>query len=57
MKIKLSQYTPRKVEGKIIITKVSILTRNITLEDQAGISPNSDAIHAMREDTLLEFVL
>ena len=27
MKIKLSQYTPRKEEGKIIITKVIILIR------------------------------
>ena len=57
MKIKLSQYTPRKEEGTIIITKVSILTTKITLEDKAKIYLKSDAIHVMREDTLLEIVL
>ena len=57
MKIKLSKYTPIKVEGTIIIPKVSILTKEITLEDQARIYPNSNAIHVMREDTMLEIVL
>ena len=57
MKIKLSQYTPRKAEWAIIITKVSTLTKNITLEDQAKIYLNSDAIHLMREYTLPEIVL
>ena len=57
MKIKLSQYTPRKAEGTIIITKVIILTRKIILEDQAKIYLNSDVIHVMREDTLPEIVI
>ena len=47
MKIKLSQYTPRKTEGTIIIPKVSIHTK-ITLED---IYLVSDATHVMRKDT------
>ena len=57
MKIKLSQYTPRKTKGTIIITKVSILTRKITLEYLAEICLMSDAIHMMRRDTSLDIVL
>ena len=52
MKIKLSQYTPRKTEGTIIIPKVSNHTR-ITLEE---IYLVSDALHVMRKDTLPETV-
>ena len=52
MKIKLSQYTPRKAEGNIIIPKVSILTRKITLEYL-----NSDVLLAMRKDTMPKIVL
>ena len=52
MNIKLSQYTPRKAEGTIIILKVRILTKNITLEDL-----NSDVLLAMRKDTMPEIVL
>ena len=44
--IKLSQYTPKKEEGKIIITKVSILIRKVILQE--GIHPNSDVIHEMK---------
>ena len=40
MKIKLSQYTQRKEEGKSIITKVSIHTRKVHLK--------SDVIHVMK---------
>ena len=48
MKIKISQYTPRKSEGTTILPrKVSIHTR-ITLV--------SDALHVMRKDTLPETV-
>ena len=57
MKIKLSQCTPKKEKGTIIITKVSILTRKITLKDLAKIYINSDAIHVMRKDTSPEIVL
>ena len=57
MKINLSQYTPRKSEGTFIIPKVSILTRNITLEDIAEIYLNSDVLLVMREDTMPEIVL
>ena len=57
MKIKLSQYTPRKEEGTIIIPKVSILTKKITLEDLPEIYLNSDAIHVMKNDTLPNIVL
>ena len=32
MKINLSQYTPRKGEGKIIITKVSVLIRKVHIK-------------------------
>ena len=52
VKIKISQYTLRKLEWTIIITNVRTLTRKITLEDQ-----NSGAIHVMKEDTLQEIVL
>ena len=47
MKIKLSQYIPRKLEGTIIIPEVSIHIR-ITLEE---IYLVSNALHAMRKDT------
>ena len=57
MKIKLSQHTPRKSEGNIIIPKVSILTRKITLEDLVEIYLNSNAIHVMIKDTLPNIVL
>ena len=53
MKIKLSHYTPRKVEGTIIITKVSTLI----LKELTRIYLNLDAIHVMKEDTMLEIVL
>ena len=52
MKIKISQYTPRKTEGTIIIPKVSIHTR-ITLEE---IYLVSDATHVMRKDTSLDTI-
>ena len=45
VKIKLSQYTPRKTEGTIIIPKVIILTIKITLEDKENIYLDLDAIH------------
>ena len=57
MKIKLSQYTPRKAEGTIIIPKVIILTRKITLEDLPEIYLNLDDIHVMKKDTLTKIVL
>ena len=47
MKIKLSQYTPRKTKETIIITEVSIHIR-ITLEN---IYLAFDALHVMRKDT------
>ena len=52
MKIKLSQYTPRKEEGTIIILEVSILT----LENITRIYLNIDSLHVMKEDTLQEIV-
>ena len=52
MKIKLSQYTPRKTEGTIIIPKVSIHTR-ITPEE---IYLVSDALHVIKMDTSPETV-
>ena len=55
MKIKLSQYNPRKSEQTI--AKVSTPTRRITLEYLAEIYLNSDAIHVIKEDTLPEIVL
>ena len=57
MKIKLSQYTPRKEEGTMIIPKVGILTRKITLEYLTEIYLNSDVLLVMREDTFPEIVL
>ena len=59
MNIKLSQHTPRKLEGTTIISKVSILTRikKITLEDLVEIYLNSNAIHVKRKDTSPEIVL
>ena len=57
MEIKLSQYTPRKVEETFITPKVSTSTRNKTLEDITKIHLNSDAIHEMKEDTLPNIVL
>ena len=60
MKIKLSQYTPRKSKGSTIISrKVSIHTRikKITPKDLAEIYLMSDAIHVMRRDTSPEIVL
>ena len=56
MKIKLSQYTPRKADWTIIIPKVSIITRKITLENITKIYLNTDALHVMKEDTLQEIV-
>ena len=56
MKIKISQYTPIKLEVTFIIPKVSILTRKITLEDIAEIYLVSNSIHVMRKDTSLEVV-
>ena len=53
----ISQYTPIKSGGTIIIPKVSILTIKITLEDPVEIYLNTDALHVMREDTLPEIVL
>ena len=55
MKINLSKYNPRKIEQTI--TKVSTPTRNITLEYLTEIYLNLDAIHVMKEDTLLEIFL
>ena len=57
MKIKLSQYTPRKVEWTIIITKISTLIINITLEDITYIYLVSYALHVMRKETSPETVL
>ena len=51
MNIKLSQYNPRR--EKQTITKVSTLI----LEDLTRIYLNSDALHVMKEDTMLEIVL
>ena len=56
MNIKLSQHTPRKSEGTIIIPKVRILTRKTTVEDIVEIYLNSNAIHVMRKDTSPEIV-
>ena len=50
MKIKLSQSTPRKLEGTIITPKVSIHT----LEETYLLS---DATHAMRNDTYPDTIL
>ena len=55
MKIKLSQYTPRVAEQTI--TKVSLLTRKVILEDIVKICLESNAIHVTRKDTMLENVL
>ena len=55
MKIKLSQYNPRKSEQTI--TKVSTPTKKINLEDLIEIYLNLDAIHVMKDDTLPEIVL
>ena len=57
MKIKLSQYTPRKPEGTIITTKVSILTKKVTQENLTEIYLNSNVLLVMREDTMPEIVL
>ena len=57
MKLKLSQYTPRKVEETFITPKVTTSTRNITLEYLPEIYLNSDAIHVMKNDTLPEIFL
>ena len=54
MKTKFSQYTPRKAEETLINPKVSTSTRKITLEE---ICLESDVIHVMRKDTMLENVL
>ena len=53
MKIKLSQYTPRKPEEVLITPEVSTLTK-ITLENNCL---ESDVIHVTRKDTMLENVL
>ena len=50
MKIKLSRYTPRKLEEVLITLEVSTLTK-ITLEN---ICLESDVIHVTRKDTMLE---
>ena len=55
MKIKLSQYNPRKAEQNI--TKVSTLARRKTLENLTNIFLSSFDIHVMKEDTLQEIVL
>ena len=57
MKIKLSQYTPRKLGGTIIIPKVIILTRKLNIENLTKTYLNIDALHVMKEDTLQEIVL
>ena len=54
MKIKLSQYNPRKPD--LATTKVSILIKGITLEI-LEIILSSFAIHVMKRDTLLEIFL
>ena len=53
MKIKLSLYTPRKLEEVLITPEVSTLTK-ITLEN---ICLESDVIHVTRKETMLENVL
>ena len=55
MKIKLSQYNPRKSEQTI--TQVSTLARIITLENITKICLSSFTIHVIKEDTLQEIVL
>ena len=55
MKIKLSQYTPRVAEQTI--TKVSLPTRKVILEDLIKVFLESTAIHVNRKDTMLENVL
>ena len=57
MKIKLSQYTPRKPGGIIIIPNLSIIIRKITLKYIAEIYLKSDSIHVMRNDTFPKSVL
>ena len=54
MKIKLSQYNPRKPD--LATTEVSILTKGVTLESLEICLSKFD-IHAMKEDTLLEIFL
>ena len=54
MKIKPSQYNPRKLEQAI--TEVSTLTSRVTLES-INICLSSFNIHVMKEDTLQEIVL
>ena len=56
MKIKISQYTPRKPGGTIVIPEVSILTRKINPENITKTYLNTDALHAMKEDNLQEIV-
>ena len=53
VKIKLSQFTPRKSKEVLITLEVSISIK-ITLEK---ICLESDAIHVTRKDTMLENVL
>ena len=53
MKIKLSRYTPRKLEEVLITPEVSTLIK-ITLEN---ICLESDVIQVTRKDTMLENVL
>ena len=57
MKIKLSQYTPRKAEETFITPKVSILTRKVTQENQTEIYLNSDVLLVMRKDIIPKIVL
>ena len=57
MKIKLSQYTQRKIENTFITQKVSILSRKVTQKNQTEIYLNLDALLVMREDTMPEIVL
>ena len=52
MKIKLSQYSPRKEEGTIIIPKVSISTQ----ENLIRIYLNTYNLNVMKEDTFQEIV-
>ena len=53
MKIKLSQYNPRKPD--LATTEVSTLIKGINLES-LEINISSFAIHVMKDDTLLEIV-
>ena len=60
MKIKLSQHTPRTIEGNTLITRkknITTRTRGRTIEDPGEIYLMLDAILVMRRDNFLDIFL